>query len=285
MKRGTPDHPKMRSLARTLCVCRAHAVGILEMLWHFTANYAPEGSLAKFSPEEIAESVTWTEDPSKLVDALKKSCWLDDDMFIHDWPLHCEDSTHMRLFRANHSFACGCTPKSTRISKKEKSGSAHEEHTVCARHAHGVGMLCALPTPLPLPLPLPLPTTLSSPSAAGCDDSGKKTEGNGNLSESDLQIVDRCYEFYPRHEKPNAARKAILKALKDPQLKKLGALNGRTPIDELWMRVQEYAVYVEEHKGEFTSNGRSMIPYPASWFNAGSYLVDPTTKRHMLLEK
>jgi hypothetical protein len=125
----------------------------------------------------------------------------------------------------------------------------------------------------------------SSPSAAGCDDSGKKTEGNGKLSERDLQIVAHCYEFYPRHEKPNAAHKAILKALKDPQLKKLGALNGRSPIDELWMRVQEYAVYVEEHKGEFTSNGRSMIPYPASWFNAGSYLVDPTTKRNMLLEK
>ena len=63
MKRGTPDHPKMRALARALCVSRAHAVGIMECLWHFTANYAPNGSLAKFTEEEIAEAVTWEDAP------------------------------------------------------------------------------------------------------------------------------------------------------------------------------------------------------------------------------
>lgn len=159
MKRGTPDHPKMKALTRTLGVCRAHAVGTLEMLWHFTAAYAPEGSLAKFTPDEIAESVTWVQDPSKLIEALRATEWLDDDMFIHDWPLHCEDATHMKLARAGHYFACGCSPSSSRLPAAEK----HKAPTpnVCARHTHAVCSSSALPLPLPRPLPRPYKTHVS----------------------------------------------------------------------------------------------------------------------------
>jgi len=34
MKRGTPEHPKTRSLAKALGIPLPYAVGLLEMMWH-----------------------------------------------------------------------------------------------------------------------------------------------------------------------------------------------------------------------------------------------------------
>lgn len=59
MKRGTPDHPKMKALARTLRIPLPYAVGAMEMIWHFTADYAPTGAIGRFSDDEIAEAAGW----------------------------------------------------------------------------------------------------------------------------------------------------------------------------------------------------------------------------------
>jgi hypothetical protein len=40
MKRGTPTHYKTKRLAKKLKVELPHAVGILEMLWHFKSDQA-----------------------------------------------------------------------------------------------------------------------------------------------------------------------------------------------------------------------------------------------------
>jgi hypothetical protein len=173
MKRGTPNHPKMIDLAVSLKVALPHAVGIMEMLWHFASVYAPNGSLSRFTPSQIAQAVGWTEDPKLLVDALTNR-WVDGDMFIHDWPEHCETSVHMKLARSGEPFACGCTPNQSRLPSSDRKGN----RIVCARHqgevcAHdkrrGVrtdgplvrtksvrtNTVCALPVPLPLPVPKP----------------------------------------------------------------------------------------------------------------------------------
>jgi hypothetical protein len=47
MKRGTPEHPKTAHLMAALSIPRPYAVGILELLWHFTARYAPRGDVGR----------------------------------------------------------------------------------------------------------------------------------------------------------------------------------------------------------------------------------------------
>jgi plasmid stabilization system protein ParE len=137
MKRQTPDHPKMHALARLLGIPRAHAVGIMECLWQWTAAYAPDGDLSRWTRNQIAAAVDWP-DPDQLFAALQDpQCrWLDPDCFIHDWPDHCEDAVHLRLARTGRCFKCGCTPKTNRLAKNARQ--LCPVPFVCARHAHVV---------------------------------------------------------------------------------------------------------------------------------------------------
>ena len=59
MKRGTPEHPKMLLLASTLEINNYAAVGLMECLWHFTARYAPQGNIGKYTDEIIAHKIGW----------------------------------------------------------------------------------------------------------------------------------------------------------------------------------------------------------------------------------
>lgn len=126
MKRGTPDHPKTRALARALQVPLAQAVGHLEMLWHWTSRFAPTGAVGRFGAPVIAESCAWQGDPDVLIAAFTAadSRWLDTDeyhgLIVHDWPQHADDAVHRQLARAGIRFANGEVPRLTRLSAEEK---------------------------------------------------------------------------------------------------------------------------------------------------------------------
>ncbi len=96
MKRGTPDHPKTRMLQSKLGVKRWEAVGILESLWHFAAQYAKRGDIGKWSNEEIAAAIEWEGNPDELVAALVASKYLDESsefrLLVHDWETHADQT-------------------------------------------------------------------------------------------------------------------------------------------------------------------------------------------------
>jgi len=60
VKPGTPRHPKTQALAEQLGEQLATAVGILEMLWHFTAEVTPAGDIGKYTPRHIARHIGWS---------------------------------------------------------------------------------------------------------------------------------------------------------------------------------------------------------------------------------
>jgi len=101
MKRGTPEHPKMYNLAEQLRIEHTQAVGIMEMLWHFTARFAIQGDIGRWDNRQIAEAVKWKGDPDKLVAALISTRWLDQDpdyrLLIHDWDAHADQSVSKTL--------------------------------------------------------------------------------------------------------------------------------------------------------------------------------------------
>jgi len=130
MKRGTPDHPKTKHLIQLLGIARYEAVGILESLWHFAANYAKRGDIGKWSNREIAAALDWRGDPEALIEALTEAHWLDpSDEFrltIHDWPDHadqtvqrCEEvkklgyasKNYKMLANASQPMPCQCPAK------------------------------------------------------------------------------------------------------------------------------------------------------------------------------
>jgi len=192
MKRGTPRHPKTLALARELKIPLPHAVGILEMLWHFTAEFAPQGDIGRFSDQDIAESVGWEGNPKRLIEALIKCRWLDivgqspamagqnTDMtgqspaianhgrfVIHDWADHCDDATRRRLKRRNLDF----------ITAYEVAGKSTDMTGHCPTRGQGGAGQCptfsgsreAQPRPKPQPEPEPEPVGVAEGSVRSAE--------------------------------------------------------------------------------------------------------------------
>jgi hypothetical protein len=167
MKRGTPDHPKTLELAQLLEIPQPFAVGILEMLWHYTAKYAPAGDVGRWSDASIAKGIGWVGDHALLVRSLCAAGWLDERsdvrLFVHDWPEHADDAVHTALCRSLKAFADGSEPSDKRLSRKERASLA-KRRTACALD---VRTKSAQPSPaVAVALPLPEPEPVRDGSAA-----------------------------------------------------------------------------------------------------------------------
>ncbi|HKS96742.1 MAG TPA: hypothetical protein VJV74_11515 [Terriglobia bacterium] len=111
MKRGTPRHPKVYDLIQALGLpirSRAVVIGYLELLWHFTAEFAPQGDVGRFSDDRIESAMDWAGKRGKLVQALTTAKWLDVHdqcrLVVHDWHEHADDATRKKLLRAGLKF-------------------------------------------------------------------------------------------------------------------------------------------------------------------------------------
>jgi len=236
MKRGTPEHPKTRALVAILHIPIYSAVGILELLWHFTADYAPRGDVGRFSDEAIARAVGWHGSASRLVDALHHAGYLDPDpeyrWVIHDWHMHADRAVLQKLERKRLTFAV-CT-QNTHIDTQ----STH---------------INTLPEPEPVHKPEPEPIhsaadaavlELSPPNGTGKKRRAQKPTLNGTSPE-----FEEFYALYPRKKAPGAAWNAYQKAtrLAEPSV----ILEG---MKRLLPSLEEQDPQYQKH--------------PASWLNA-----------------
>ena len=63
MKVNTLDHPKRKRLSLKLGLTRRDTCGLLEVLWHLTAKFAPQGDIgAKMSDLDLAIELDWPGD-------------------------------------------------------------------------------------------------------------------------------------------------------------------------------------------------------------------------------
>lgn len=108
MKRGAPRHPKTVELSTTLNLPLYATVGLLEMLFHFTAEFARSGDIGKYSNSVITDYMGWKDDPDVLIDAMLASCWIDactcHRLRVHDWPDHADQTVKRVLVYNNQEF-------------------------------------------------------------------------------------------------------------------------------------------------------------------------------------
>lgn len=239
MKRGTPDHPKVYELALALKVRRVTAIGHLELLFHFTSQYAPQGNIGKFSDKRIAAALDWHKRPEIIIDALVSTGWVDPHsdlrLCVHDWNIHCDRTTLQRLARVGlvpisispTANGCEVNPRLTQdrfevdprsipglsevnpglvsdqpaIHPVDTSSTAKQNQPVTAN-------VCTQsetnnrtpPVPMPLPLPLPEPEPLR------------------RLPTSDLSpIAKRIFDRHPLGKKttPVATERALAQRVMD----------------------------------------------------------------------
>jgi len=135
MKRGTPNHPKTLELAAALGLPRWGAVGVLETLWHFAAQYARRGDVGRHTDGAIAEGLGWQGDTGRLMAALVETRWLDrcrcHRLRIHDWPEHADQTVRRTDEVKRLSFLeCYCVVEPLRgtafLAADDKSGPQEE---------------------------------------------------------------------------------------------------------------------------------------------------------------
>lgn len=103
-------HPKTIRLAKTLDISVPCAIGHLHLLWWWSLEYAQEGDLSGFDPEEVAEAAGYDGDGEAFVSALKRARFVDDDGQLHDWQDYAgrllekrrTDAERLRRWRAEH---------------------------------------------------------------------------------------------------------------------------------------------------------------------------------------
>lgn len=249
MKRGSIDHPKIKRLARLLKLRIFGAVGIMECLYHFTAEYAPDGGIGKFTDDEISDACDWFGESSKLIAMLTESGLIDAHpqrrLIVHDWSEHADDGVHNKLARGGLCFADGKAPKLHRLSKEERA-ICQEKINARRTHDERTESVCrgvALPSPA-----LALPDTPIAPKGAYSS------------------CFDLWWEQYPKSARTGkaAAYRAYQKAGK--ALVARGMVKA-TAVGFLQQRVIEFAA---------SPKGNSeFVPHPATWLNQGRYDDDP----------
>lgn len=63
-------HPKTKKLARLLGVSVPTVVGHLHGIWYWALDFAQDGDLHQYDPEEIADAALWEGDPGQFIEAL-----------------------------------------------------------------------------------------------------------------------------------------------------------------------------------------------------------------------
>jgi len=108
MKRGTPDHPKVALLAEKIDQPIYAAVGILEMLWHFTAEFAPRGNIGKFPDKSICAGIKWGKSRINVIQVLVDCGFLEPHpehrLIVHDWQDHADQAVKRKLERSGDEF-------------------------------------------------------------------------------------------------------------------------------------------------------------------------------------
>ena len=107
MKRGGPEHPKTYALAETLGMPLPYAVGILELLFHFAAEYAPRGNIGRWPDKRLADRLHYDGAPEALVTALVQAGCVDRDakhrLLVHGWAEHMDNGTREKLRQRGES--------------------------------------------------------------------------------------------------------------------------------------------------------------------------------------
>ena len=160
MKRGTPEHPKVLMLANELGIKKYAAVGLLEMLWHFTARYAPRGDIGRFTDGIIGNSLDWGGNIPELMAALIKIGWLDKNneyrLIVHDWSDHADDTCDKYLANHGLTYCDGREPR--RKPDKGVKVRRPAEHSGKVRRTPEKSSLSEpVPVPEPVSKPEPLP--------------------------------------------------------------------------------------------------------------------------------
>lgn len=258
------NHPKTKRFKRALGVSTPQAIGHLHLLWWWALDYAQDGSLKDFTPDDIAEAAEYEGEGERFLDALIVAGFVDaDTIAIHDWDdygnkyLKRREQSRIRQqrFRDEHGqyAARNASPDgdkrtSNALLTRESRSSNTVKGEERRREEHS-------------PLPPTGECDTDSPSGAGVSANGAKPRKPKRAKrESDdpywtqgehYERFRAWYSEYPRKVDPQGAMKAWREVLGDDDG------DART-MNALW-------TLSRERWREWRGRAIEHVPYPASW--------------------
>lgn len=205
--RGTATHRKIRRLGRRLNIDPCFALGVMELIWHTTAEQQPDGGIGRLSDEDIAEELMYSGDPTELVTALIAERLLDKidgcRLYVHDWHDWADDAVISKLVSRTLCFANGEVPRLTKYSIKarEEIRARYAQSDVDMRSMRTVRTTPTTRVPVPVPEPVPEPEPVPVPEAPRVAATQAHTNGkNGKsiqptLSEDAVLFRSTCEEY------------------------------------------------------------------------------------------
>lgn len=138
---------------------RPTAVGFLELLWHFTSEFAPQGDIGRYDDKRIEAALDYRPRGARkagmLLRALIDSRWVDiSDVYrlvVHDWEVHCDSYTRDKLNRSKLPFVKFQSVRDVLQGKSTTSLGAQTEPQT---------------DPMPVPVPMPVPLQQEKPPKA-----------------------------------------------------------------------------------------------------------------------
>lgn len=109
MKLGATKHPKIEMLADQLEITGYAAVGLVECLYQWASQYAPDGHIGRWPDRTIAQGIGWNGTPSDLISALIFNQFIEviddddrymitrDDNFFDDLATYGQEGTDMLI--------------------------------------------------------------------------------------------------------------------------------------------------------------------------------------------
>lgn len=107
--RGALTHRKTRRLAKIMGIAQPFALGLMESLWHVTAEQAPTGAIGRLSNQDIADEMFWEGDADDLINALVSSDLLEHHprfrLIVHNYHKYADQATKRKVERHGLEFA------------------------------------------------------------------------------------------------------------------------------------------------------------------------------------
>jgi hypothetical protein len=235
--RAVLEHPKFSHLKTILGETRAHCLGYLEAIWHFTGRFTPQGNIGKYEDGQIEAWVEWQGTPGSLINALVQSHWIDRDashrLVVHDWHIHADAATKLALKRSKSYFVAT-------VSRQCRNGVS----TVFGTTSE----LIELPVPEPVPEPVPVVAT--------------KCRDNCDAPATPEEWAEKLYLRHPKKKDQVLVQQEVARiwnSSPDPQALFSGTID---PVHRRFCRSKEW----QEKNGQFA-------PQLARWLNDRAYIV------------
>lgn len=231
MKTGCPYHPKTSHLMHLLKIDRCTAIGILEGMWHYTAEWTPTGLLSKFN---VATMVSWIDapvEPDDLIEALLAAQFLERipaGLYIHDWHIHATDAVHRKLAITVSHFANGTRPSLTSLPISRRSDIEEQ--------------FDALDEGQQIQTEIPQVSKITQP----------KTPRPRRKKPQEDPRFNAWWEIYPRKVKQKRALDTWLRIFPD---------------EDLYNTIMAATKAQLEPNGPLASPDPQFIPYPSTWLN------------------